>query len=889
MSPKLADSPTAIPVEPTTAVTNTSEPSTPTLANTPEPPTVSPTATVVNPTNTLTNTAVPPKSTKTPTPAAPKAANTLTPKPTLIDVNVQGAVQYYVSTTGSDTNPGTQSQPWKTIQKAANTVNPGDTIFVMAGTYNESVKFQRSGTSVNPIKLTNYNSQVVTINGGSSAALWPTATTTQYWIIEGLRLVSSGSFTIKYNAWGCNGSCNGIDHWTFRNNYISGAVQIYGAYTLFEGNDVDGTANNGNGGNGVEDLYDVSHHNTFSNNHIHNFSVRGLWSEHRTHDDLIVGNTINNIGGTCIDTDGFSTVEWRHIIRGNTIYNCGYAVQLENSFASVVENNHIHDITNLAIAIINYGPHIPGGSIPQKCQVGGESNQYGDTNGDNSCEADLTNNVVRQNLIYNHGSESGITLYHVGGVKIIANTIIGSSTSQWGVRLDDSAYCPQIQLQSNILSGHSSAEINLSNYASLIVDTNNLFYNSNSNNIYQTLVGSSYWNNLSLPQYQAAAGKGQGSLSGDPIFVNAANKDFHLQAVSLAIDTSVDVGLQFDLDNNPRPFGSGYDIGAYESQTLKVSQTSDPLKPTATWTNTPVAPTATNTKTAVPPTATPTKTSTPASSLKLLAPSNNGTVLTTRPTFEWGAVSGATSYTFQLSTSATFSSFSANRKVLTSTYSVTSDLLRNKKYYWRVKANGTTSSWSQVFSFTSANPPSKPSLLSPGISASLSNYAPKLDWNDPVRADHYQVQVAVSSIFSNVNIVYDTVTTSSSFIPSSPLSPNRTYYWRVRSYDSAGEYSLWSAARHFHTRLPAPLLISPDNAEINTTLLNFDWGDVKGATSYLIQVSTTSNFSTYVVNTTVQSSSYSKILLKGKKYYWRVYAKGTYSSVWSEVRNLTIQ
>jgi len=269
-----------------------------------------------------------------------------------------------------------------------------------------------------------------------------------------------------------------------------------------------------------------------------------------------------------------------------------------------------------------------------------------------------------------------------------------------------------------------------------------------------------------------------------------------------------------------------------------------------------------------------------------LAPSNNGTALTIRPTFEWGAVSGATSYTFQLSTSATFSSLSANRKISTTTYSITSDLLRNKKYYWRVKANGTTSGWSQPFSFTGANPPSKPSLLSPAISASLANYAPKLDWNDPARADHYRVQVSVSSIFSNANMVFDAITTSSSFIPSSPLSPNRTYYWRVSAYDAAGEYSQWSAARHFLTRLPAPALIVPANAGgVNATPLTFEWEKVIGATGYYIQISTSSSFKTYVVATKVQSSSYSRALTKGKKYYWRVYAKGTYSSVWSEIRN----
>ncbi len=36
------------------------------------------------------------------------------------------AATYYVATTGSDTNSGTQAAPFQTIQKAADTVNPGD-------------------------------------------------------------------------------------------------------------------------------------------------------------------------------------------------------------------------------------------------------------------------------------------------------------------------------------------------------------------------------------------------------------------------------------------------------------------------------------------------------------------------------------------------------------------------------------------------------------------------------------------------------------------------------------------------------------------------------------------------------------------------------------------
>src|SRR5882672_7483675 len=42
---------------------------------------------------------------------------------------------FYVAPTGSDTAPGSSASPWRTLQKAANTVRAGDLVIVRAGTY----------------------------------------------------------------------------------------------------------------------------------------------------------------------------------------------------------------------------------------------------------------------------------------------------------------------------------------------------------------------------------------------------------------------------------------------------------------------------------------------------------------------------------------------------------------------------------------------------------------------------------------------------------------------------------------------------------------------------------------------------------------------------------
>src|SRR5579862_3144282 len=47
------------------------------------------------------------------------------------------AATYYVATTGNDANPGTQAQPFRTIQQGINTAVSGDSILIADGTYNE--------------------------------------------------------------------------------------------------------------------------------------------------------------------------------------------------------------------------------------------------------------------------------------------------------------------------------------------------------------------------------------------------------------------------------------------------------------------------------------------------------------------------------------------------------------------------------------------------------------------------------------------------------------------------------------------------------------------------------------------------------------------------------
>lgn len=77
------------------------------------------------------------------------------------------AKTYYVSTSGKNTNTGTQSAPWRNVAYAVSKMVAGDTTFVRSGIYIETlIQFTRSGTQSAPIKLLNFPGEVPVIDFG---------------------------------------------------------------------------------------------------------------------------------------------------------------------------------------------------------------------------------------------------------------------------------------------------------------------------------------------------------------------------------------------------------------------------------------------------------------------------------------------------------------------------------------------------------------------------------------------------------------------------------------------------------------------------------------------------------------------------------------------------
>src|SRR4051812_11048214 len=57
------------------------------------------------------------------------------------------AADFYVSASGSDSNSGTQSAPFRTITKAASVATPGTVVHVASGTYTGTFSTSASGTA----------------------------------------------------------------------------------------------------------------------------------------------------------------------------------------------------------------------------------------------------------------------------------------------------------------------------------------------------------------------------------------------------------------------------------------------------------------------------------------------------------------------------------------------------------------------------------------------------------------------------------------------------------------------------------------------------------------------------------------------------------------------
>jgi len=193
--------------------------------------------------------------------------------------------------------------------------------------------------------------------------------------------------------------------------------------------------------------------------------------------------------------------------------------------------------------------------------------------------------------------------------------------------------------------------------------------------------------------------------------------------------------------------------------------------------------------------------------LELIEPFANQTLHYNRPVFDWVDYPGATAYIIQISRNSQFTSILLNARLLTtnSLYASPRVLPANTTFYWRVRARagGTLSPWSEIRNFRTANPPRTPVLRLPLNGSILKDATPLLDWTQSIvpigtTFDHYQVQLDDNSNFSSpvLDVNINDLTDHQYVVPFN-LTANTRYYWHVRAWNSAGDYSTWSVTRGF--------------------------------------------------------------------------------------------
>jgi hypothetical protein len=198
------------------------------------------------------------------------------------------AATYYVSTSGSNSNSGTSSSPWRTVAYAASKMVAGDTTYVRGGTYYEgTIRFGKSGTSSAPIKLLNVSGQYPIISLSSSSQV----------------LIQNSADYRKAIGWIT------IEGFEIRNGYNN--IKIY------NGNDL-----------------------TIRRNYIHNSHHQGILGNGTR--ILIDRNTINRngtCGSTCNQEHGLYMNGTAIKVTNNKFYNnLGYGVQM-NGTVSYSSNN----------------------------------------------------------------------------------------------------------------------------------------------------------------------------------------------------------------------------------------------------------------------------------------------------------------------------------------------------------------------------------------------------------------------------------------------------------------------------------------------------------------------------------------------------------------------
>ncbi len=533
----------------------------PTATATSNPPTA--TATTIAPT--ATNTSIPPTATGIPptatnTPIPPTETNTPIP-PTATATSAPGSCTHYVATSGNDGNAGTLSSPWRTIQKAANTVGAGSTVCVRGGTYNEKVTFTVSGTSGNYITFQSYPGETAVVDG---TGITVTSAETALFMITSQHHLILRDFELQ-------------NYTTNSKNRVPVGIRLYGTAHHIElrNNTIHDIENNGTAKNGT-DAHGIAVHGTSGSQAMDNIIIDGneLY-------DLVLGSSealvingnvqywevtnnivrdSNNIGIDAIGFEGTASSNDQArdgLIAGNHVYNIDSygnpaygndrsagCVYVDGGAHITIENNTLHHC-NLGIEIAS--------------EHAGKATEYV---------------TVRNNFVYGNtqvGLGMGGYDTNRGSTEncvVVNNTFYNNATQgDWGAEL-----YVQYDTRDNIIKNNifyaNNGRLFIESWSSVmsnnVVDTNLYFASGGGSN------GTWIWKNnsySSFAAYQSGSGNDANGMVGqDPLFVNTTTPNLHLQNSSPAIDSGQNLteAGSVDIDGDTR-IQNAIDIGADEA------------------------------------------------------------------------------------------------------------------------------------------------------------------------------------------------------------------------------------------------------------------------------------------------------------------------------------
>ena len=481
-----------------------------------------------------------------------------------VTITATTGLAFYVSTTGSDSNPGTLSSPWRTIQHAANSVQAGDSVYVRGGVYNESVNISVSGSAIaGPITFQTYPGEQAIVDG--TGLVSPTSGTQglinivnqSYISIQGLEIrnyqTSSASGT-PAGIW-VSGSGSNIQ---IVNNLIHNIVTTSETTGSAFGIAVYGTAAPASldavtiSGNQVYNLRTGTSESVNVDGNVTNFVI----ANNVVHDNDNIG--IDVIGFEGVSPDPAYDYARNGTIAGNTIYNIsainnpgeGNQYDANGIYVGgsqvVIERNLIHDVD---IGIEMASEH----------------------------QGHITSFVTaRNNLVYSANSV-GITIggyaSNVGGTDhctIVNNTLFQNDTKKTGSgEFQIQYYATSIVFKNNIVYA-SPQGLFINNYTSSEPDPADVDYN-----LYYSSLSSStanfLWNGtnyVGFSSYQSATGKDSHSQYEDPQFLSLTAPNLQVQPTSPAVNAGINLGSAvvgvLDFAGNPRFSGTNIDIGAYE-------------------------------------------------------------------------------------------------------------------------------------------------------------------------------------------------------------------------------------------------------------------------------------------------------------------------------------